>query len=92
MRFVYRLHAIERMFERDISEREVEDAVKNGIVIESYLEDRPYPSFLSLFDKGENPLHVVYALDEEKTAIIITVYIPDLSVWETDLRTRKEKQ
>lgn len=92
MRFIYRLHAIERMFERDISETEVEDAVKNGIVIESYPDDRPYPSFLSLFDKGKTSLHVVYALDEEKTAIIITVYRPDPSVWETDLRTRKEKQ
>jgi hypothetical protein len=92
MKFVYRLHAVERMFERDITEEEVVNAVKSGIVIESYPDDKPYPSFLCLFENGRKPLHVVYALSEEDTVIVITVYRPDGSIWEPDLRTRKEKQ
>lgn len=80
------------MFERDITEAEVENAVKDGIIIESYPNDTPYPSFLCLFDRGDQPLHVVYALDDKQAAIIITVYRPDTSLWEADLKTRKEEQ
>jgi len=41
--FIYREHAIQRMFERDILEGDVEDTVKNGDIIEEYLDDKPYP-------------------------------------------------
>ncbi len=60
MTFIYREHAIQRMFERDISEEDVEDTVKNGDIIEEYLDDKPYPSFLAL-KFYEKPLHVVFA-------------------------------
>jgi len=33
------------MFERDILEESVEDTIQNGEIIESYLDDKPYPSF-----------------------------------------------
>jgi len=56
--FIYREHAIQRMFERDILEVDVEETIKNGEIIEEYFDDKPYPSFLALklYDK---PLHVV---------------------------------
>ena len=60
MTFIYREHAIQRMFERDILEGDVEDTVKNGDIIEEYLDDKPYPSFLAL-KFYEKPLHVVFA-------------------------------
>ncbi len=43
MEFIYRVHAIERMFQRDISEEAVELVVKNGEIIEEYLDDKPFP-------------------------------------------------
>ena len=91
MTFIYREHAIQRMFERDIFEEDVEETIKNGEIIEQYLDDKPYPSFLALkfFDK---PLHVVFAKNEEKDQIIvITAYYPDKDKWSDDYKTRIKK-
>ena len=91
MTFIYREHAIKRMFERDIFEEEIEETVKNGEVIEEYLDDKPYPSFLALkfFDK---PLHVVFAKNEkDNEIIIITAYYPDKEKWSNDYKTRTKK-
>ena len=89
MEFIYRVHAIKRMFERDIEELEVEDIVKSGEVIEEYIDDKPYPSYLSLGFINNAPLHVVYAKDYEGNIIIITTYRPTLQKWENDFKTRK---
>ncbi len=91
MNFVYRLHAVERMFERDISEIEVKDAVLNGIIIEGYADDKPYPSFLCLKHTNEKVIHVVYAVDENNSYIVITVYEPDPIIWNDDFKTKRSK-
>lgn len=91
MTFVYREHAIQRMFERDILEESVEDTIQNGEIIETYLDDKPYPSFLALklYDK---PLHVVFAKNEEQNEIIvITAYYPDSDKW-SDNYTKRIKR
>jgi len=89
--FIYREHAIQRMFERDIFEEDVEQTVQNGIIIEEYLDDKPYPSFLALSSK-KRPLHVVFARnDEDNEIIIITAYYPDKDKWSEDYTTRIEK-
>ena len=90
MEYIYRLHAIERMFQRDISEKQVEEVIENGEVIESYIDDKPYPSFLTLGYVDGIALHVVYAKDEEDNVIVITAYKPNLTKWQEDLKTRKE--
>jgi len=59
LEYIYRLHAIERMFQRDISEKQVEEVIKNGEIIESYIDDKPYPSFLTLGYVDGIALHVV---------------------------------
>ncbi|MDP1784184.1 MAG: DUF4258 domain-containing protein [Sulfuricurvum sp.] len=90
MVFVYRVHAIERMFQRDVSEKEVEEVVKFGETIESYPDDQPYPSYLILGYVGKKVLHIVYAKDENDTIIVITVYVPTLEKWFEDFRTRRK--
>ncbi|HIP12460.1 MAG TPA: DUF4258 domain-containing protein [Arcobacter sp.] len=89
MEYIYRVHAIERMFQRDIYESQVEDVVVNGETIESYMDDKPYPSFLALGYADGLALHVVYAKDEDANVIIITAYRPSLEKWQNDLKTRK---
>ena len=89
MEYIYRLHAIERMFQRDISEKQVEEVIENGEIIESYVEDKPYPSFLTLGYVDGIAFHVVYAKDEEDNVIVITAYKPNLTKWQEDLKTRK---
>ena len=91
MTFIYREHAIQRMFERDIFEEDVEDTIKNGEIIEEYFDDKPYPSFLALnlYDK---PLHVVFARNKEDNEIIvITAYYPDKEIWSDDYKIRIKK-
>ncbi len=90
MTFIYRVHAIERMFQRDISELEVENVVKDGLIIESYLDDKPYASYLSLGYINSKAIHVVYAKDNKGIVIIITVYEPSLIKWQNDFKTRRE--
>ena len=93
MHFIYRTHAIERLFERNISENDVEACVTNGEVIESYIEDKPYPSFLVMGYENSDlakPLHVVYAQNSEDF-IVITAYRPDRYKWSDDYRQRIEK-
>lgn len=54
--FVYRLHAIRRMFERGISGTDIEIVVHSGEVIEDYPADTPYPSKLLLGWCGSRPV------------------------------------
>jgi len=90
MKFIYRVHAIERMFQRNISDEMVENTIKNGKIIEEYIEDKPYPSFLVLDFSDTVPVHVVYAKNDFEY-IVITAYIPDTKKWMNHFETRREK-
>ena len=79
------------MFERDIYEEEVEQAIESGEIIESYPHDTPYPSFL-IYKHFQKPLHVVFAKNEScDEIIIITAYYPDSQKWSSDYKTRIQK-
>lgn len=78
-RLVFRVHAIQRMFQREISAEEVKRVITAGETIETYLTDKPFPSRLILGWIGSRPLHVVAADDEpSRETIIVTVYQPNL--------------
>lgn len=87
---VFRPHAIQRMFERRISQPQVRHVLETGEVIEDYPEDQPYPSRLVLGWHESRPIHVVAARnDEENETIVITVYEPGPDKWEPDFKRRK---
>lgn len=90
MEITFRMHALQRMFERKIPEIDVLEAFRTGKIIEDYPTDDPYPSCLRLAIVKGRPLHVVTAkaTDEAKT-IIITVYEPDLTRREPGFQKRK---
>jgi len=90
-RMTFRVHAIRRMFQRGISEKDVRRVLLTGQVIEEYPDDEPYPSRLVLGRRGARPLHVV-AADNAETGetIVITVYEPDLAHWEDGFRRRRK--
>ena len=88
-KITFRLHAVQRMFERNISAEEVRYALDTGEMIEEYPDDTPYPSCLILGCYMGRVIHVVAAnnsLDEE--IIVITVYEPDPSEWDPECRKR----
>jgi len=89
---VFRVHAIKRMFQRNISEKEVRHVIENGEIIESYSDDTPYPSRLMLGWSKTRPLHVVAAENQvEQQEIIIAAYEPDPKEWDPTF-TRRSQQ
>ncbi len=91
-RLVFRVHAIQRMFRRRISEEEVKEVVAMGETIETYPDDRPLPSRLILGWSGPRPIHVVAADNVEvQETIIITVYQPDVEEWEQGFKRRRNR-
>ena len=89
-RFVYRVHALKRMFERQIERSVVESVVRSGTTIERYPEDTPYPSRLVLGWDGDQPVHAVVADNvPEDELIIITVYQPDPARWDSSFSRRQ---
>ena len=90
-RLVFRVHAIQRMFQRQVSIDDVHHVLKSGETIEAYPDDIPYPSSLILGWCGSRPVHIVAA--DNMTAhetIIITVYEPDLAQWEPGFKRRRQ--
>lgn len=91
-RLIFRLHAVQRMFERAVSKEDVRQALATGKVIETYPDDKPYPSRLMLGWSGVRPIHVVVADNpEQHETIVITVYEPDLDRWEPGFEKRRKR-
>lgn len=85
-------HADEEAFDDQLSYEEIYASVIQGEIIESYNDDKPYPSCLIL---GKNfsgkPIHSVWAYNP-KTAwvVLITVYRPNPKRW-IDWKVRVKK-
>ncbi len=89
---VFRVHAIQRMFERAITKEDVRQALATGKTIEAYPEDQPYPSRLVLGWVGTRPIHVVVADNQvQQETIVITVYEPDVAKWEAGFERRRQR-
>jgi len=89
-KLVFRVHALQAMFSRNISEEDVQYVLNTGKTIADYPEDRPYPSRLVLGWRGARPLHVVVADNQnEQELVIITVYEPDPTRWEPGFEKRR---
>lgn len=87
---VFRIHAVQRMFERHISEESVRQVLQSGELIEDYSDEMPRPGGLMLGKRGNRPLHVVMTENErDNELIIITVYEPKLSHWKPGFKNRK---
>ena len=89
-KLLFRVHAVQRMFERKISAQVVAQVFHSGETIEDYSSEMPQPSRLILGFQGKRPLHVVVS-ENQKTneIIIITVYNPDPGKWDKDFKSRK---
>lgn len=86
----WKKHALKRLIERGISNQEVLDAIGAGEIIETYNDDKPFPSHLILGCSGNKPLHVVLASDEcEEIIFIITMYVPSPAEWHSDWKRRR---
>ena len=89
-RIIFRVHAVQRMFERNISAKKVSQALQSGETIEDYSTEMPEPGRLILGFQGKRPFHVVASENPQTNEItVITVYIPDPDKWNKDFRSRR---
>lgn len=84
------LHARKRMGQRKITGKEIGEIVMQGEIIETYPDDKPFPSCLiSGTIRGGFPLYVVCAVSDK--VHVITAHWMDPKVW-LDPKTRREKK
>jgi hypothetical protein len=91
MKILFRMHAIERMFERGIAVADIRAALDSGETIERYA-DSSLPARLILIRRGKRPLHIVAAenaADDE--TVIITCYQPHRSRWTENFKQRRDE-
>lgn len=90
-RIIFRIHAIQRMFERRIMEENVRRVLQHGEMIEDYSDEMTYPCGLMLGKHGKRLLHVVMAENiSDDEAIVITVYEPNPAQWKSGSKDRKK--
>ncbi len=88
---IYSNHAVQQMFQRKISIKEVEYIIQNGEIIKNYPKDKPYPSKLILGFYNNRPLHLVISYNRnDNLFIIITAYEPNSEIWNENFKTRKK--
>lgn len=87
---VYRIHAVQRMFERKISCKKTRQTFESGETIEDYSDDLTSPSRLILNWEGKRPIHVVVSENAgANETVVITVYSPEPDQWTKDFKSRK---
>ena len=90
LKILFRVHAVQRMFERGVSAKKVLQVLESGETIEDYSAEMPEPSRLILGFQGRRPFHVVTSENPAANEItIITVYIPDPGKWNKDFKSRR---
>ncbi len=87
-KILYRVHAVQRMFERGISADKVRRALAAEDIIEDYSDEMSAPSRLLMGTQGRRPFHLVVS-EEATAAVVVTVYYPDADKWKKDFRTRR---
>jgi hypothetical protein len=65
MKIYFRVHAVQRMFERGVSVKKVLGAIERGEIIEDYSAEMPEPSRLILGFQGKRPFHVFTSHNSE---------------------------
>jgi hypothetical protein len=85
-------HAYLRLKQRKIHRSLLETAIRDGEIIAVYPEDKPYPTKLIVSTVEHKIIHLVVALDEMNgVCVIVTVYEPDVAIWEDNFRKRRRK-
>ena len=84
-------HADQRTQNRQLDIEDIFHAVRHGEIIESYPQDKPYPSCLIYGkDRTDKPVHSAWAYNaQSEHAILITIYRPDPAIWINGRERRK---
>ncbi len=79
-----------RLESRFIERNVIIEAVESYEMVEEYPNDKYFPSYLLLGQRGENRFHVLFGTDlDGQNVRVITAYYPSPEEWEQDLKTRR---
>lgn len=88
---LWRKHARIEAENDNISESDLEDALRRGFTLVEHYPNDPYgESVLVLVFIGERPVHVVLSPKKE-FCYLITVYVPDPERWNGTFTKRKRR-
>ena len=88
--FEFSKHAVDQSILRGIEVKEIEEAFRNGEIIEDYPDDKYGPSCLVFgVTQRKRPLHIQCSYPTRELVKIITLYEPDPARW-IDHRTRRQ--
>lgn len=66
------------------------DAAPSYELLESYPDDKYFPSYLVYACCGERVVHVLFGADvPNRNVRLVTVYDPEASEWDSDLKRRR---
>lgn len=86
-------HVNMRMAGRYISRDVLLGSTESYEIIESYPEDKYFPSYLVWATSGGRAFHVLFAADIDGDNVrIVTAYRPNTDEWESDLKSRKGRK
>jgi len=92
-RIFWTYHVNMRLRGRSIPRRSILTALERIELVEAYTDDKYLPSYLVLGRSGDNPLHILVAVDSENDNVrIVTAYRPNAGEWHDDLKTRRSKK
>jgi len=81
-KYEFSKHAVDQSIIRDISVKDIEEAIAAGEIIEDYPDDKFNPSFLIYGRTGTGrPIHVHCSYPARPLIKIITIYEPDSNKW-----------
>lgn len=79
-----------RLGNRFIQREAIIGAVDTFELIESYPDDKYYPSYLLLGRSGADAFHVLFGVDVAGHNVrVVTAYRPSRDEWSDDLKTRR---
>lgn len=87
-KFKFTKHAFQKFFERNISPDECIEVFKQENIIQSYSDDKPFPSELRHGEINGRIIHIVSASNSDYV-YIITAYIPNPKKWNHNFTERK---
>lgn len=90
-KILWTYHANMRLRRRFIERDTILEAFESFEIIESYPDDKYFPSYLVLGRTEGTVFHALFAADVEGDNVcLVTAYLPDPRDWEQDLRTRRK--
>lgn len=89
-RILWTYHVNLRLRGRSVPRHTIVDAVDSYEIVESYPDDKYFPSYLALTRLAGDAIHVLFATDVGGHNVrVITAYRPSPDEWEDDMKTRK---